>query len=99
MEGYASKLIVRIDGMLPGILNNREINGEIEQYKANFTVTDNTIYGFKNLLVETQTNIGLEPVRSVKSGLPHSVQIYGEFIFNLFFHRLWTIAILLSRRL
>ena len=45
LERYASTLIVRIDGMLPGILNNREINGEIELYKANFTVTNNKIHG------------------------------------------------------
>ena len=92
MEGYASKLRVEIDEMLPGILNNGQINGQIERYEVSFTVNDNMIFGVKgrnNLVVETRTNYGLEPVESVESGdvrdMNHIMQIESEYIFNVFF--------------
>ena len=85
-EGYACKLSIRIDGMLPGILNNGQINGQIEPYEVSFTMNDNKIYGVKtqSLVVETQTNFGIEPVESVESGDVHKVQIESEYIFNEF---------------
>jgi len=76
-EGYACKLSIRIDGMLPRILNNSQINGQIEQYEVSFTVNDNNIYGVKTgpVKVENHTQIGWQDVESVESGEYHNVRI------------------------
>ena len=85
VEGYASKLCVEIDEMLPLILNNGQINQQIERYEVSFTVNDNKIYGVNRLAVETYTQTGWESVESVESGEDHIVRIESEFIFIVFF--------------
>ena len=62
VDGYASKLCVEIDEMLPLILNNGQINAQIERYEVSFTVNDNEIYGVNRLAVETNTQTGWESV-------------------------------------
>ena len=59
-EGYSSKICLRIDGMLPGFLNDDELNGQIERYETTFVVDDNNkLYGLKDLSVDAQID-GLE---------------------------------------
>ena len=84
-EGYACKLSIRIDGMLPGILNNGRINGQIERYEVSFTVNDNNIYGVKTgpVKVENHTQIGWEDVESVESGEYHNVRIESKLILTV----------------
>ena len=93
VEGYASKLCVEINEMLPMILNNGQINAQMERYEVSFTVNDNMMYGVNGLAVETYTQTGWESVESVESGENHTVRIESEFIFIVFFHNS-----LLSRR-
>ena len=85
-EGYSSKICLRIDGMLPGILNNGGLNGQIEGHETTFVVNNNTLYGLKDLSVETQTDYDLVPVESVEcgeNGVYHSVQVESELILAL----------------
>ena len=81
-EGCSSKIRVKINDLPLLDRNNGEINGPIEQYEVSFTVNDNTLYGVKDLLVETPTNAGIEPVESVESGEDHLVRIESELIFE-----------------
>ena len=83
-EGYACKLSIRIDGMLPRIQNGR-INGQIERYEVSFTVNDNNIYGVKTgpPKVENYTQTGWEDVESVESGEYHNVRIDSKLILTV----------------
>ena len=81
-EGYSSKICVRIDDLLLLDRNNGEINGPIEQYEVTFTVNENSLYGVKGLLVDTQTNAEIQPVESVESGEDHLVRVESEFTFE-----------------
>ena len=81
-EGCSSKIRVKINDLPLLDRNNGEINGPIEQYEVSFTVNDNTLYGVKDLLVETPTNAGIEPVESVESGEKHLVRVESEFTFE-----------------
>ena len=81
--GYSSEICVKINDLPLVNRNNGEINGPIDQYEVSFTVNeDNTLYGVKDLLVETQTNAGIEPVESVESGEDHLVRVESELIFK-----------------
>ena len=82
-EGYANKLRIKVDGMLPRIQNNGRINGQIERYEVSFTVNDNEIYGVNRLAVETNTQTGWESVESVESGEYHNVRIESKLILTV----------------
>ena len=87
--GYASRLRVSINEMLPGIQNDGQINGQVREYKATFTVNNNVIFGLKDISVKTRTNMGMEsPDESPESpdeyekGKEHAVRVFCKFGFN-----------------
>ena len=80
--GYESQLRVTIDGMLPGIQNDGQLNGQVQEYEASFTVENNKIFGLKNLSVKIPTNTGMESTDEYKTGEEHAVRVYCKFGFN-----------------
>ena len=84
--GYESQLRVTIGGMLRGIQNDGQLNGQVQEYEASFTVKNNEIFGLKNLSVKIPTNTGMESTDEYKMGEEHAVRVFckGDF-FECFF--------------
>ena len=80
--GYESQLCVTIDGMLPGIQNDGQLNGQVQEYEASFTVKNNEIFGLKNLSVKIPTSTGMESTDEYKMGEEHAVRVFCKFGFN-----------------
>ena len=83
VDGYESRLCVSVDGMLPGIQNDGQLNGQVQEYKASFTANNNEIFGFgKNIFIRNAANPGMESTDEYSRGEEHAVRVSGEFRFN-----------------
>ena len=83
VDGYESRLCVSVDGMLPGIQNDGQLNGRVQEYEASFKVNNNEIFGFgKNISVKNADNTGMDPTDEYDAGDEHTVRVQGEFGFN-----------------
>ena len=83
VDGYESRLCVSVDRMLPGIQNDGQLNGPVQEYKASFTAKNNEIFGFsKNISIKNPANSGMESTDEYNAGQTHSVRVQGEFGFN-----------------
>ena len=80
--GFASKLRVSIDGMLPGIQNGGQLSGRVQEYEASFTANDNEIYGVKDLSIGNAANTGTVDKDEYVVGEEHKASVYGELEFN-----------------
>jgi len=74
--GYESQLRVTIDGMLPGIQNDGQLNGQVEEYEASFTVKNNEIFGVKDISIGNATNTGPGPKDEYNIGEEHKATVY-----------------------
>ena len=81
-----TSLCVTIDGMLPGIQNDGQLNGQVEEYEASFTVNNNVIFGLKKLSVKIPTSTGMESTDELSDeyemGKEHAVRVFCKFGFN-----------------
>ena len=77
--GYASRLRVSINEMLPGIQNDGQINGQVGEYEATFTVNNNEIFGLKDICVKIPTNMGMESPDEYEMGEEHAVRVFCKF--------------------
>ena len=83
VDGYESRLCVSVDGMLPGIQNDGQLNGQVQEYKASFTANNNEIFGFgKNIFIRNPANTGMDPTDEYDAGDVHAVRVQGKFGFN-----------------
>ena len=84
--GYKSRLLVSINEMLPGIQNDGQINGQVKEYKATFTVNNNVIFGLKDISVKNTANTGMESTDELSDeyemGKEHAVRVFCKFGFN-----------------
>ena len=80
-HGFKTDLTVEIKGMGPGNFNNGQLNGEIQNYQASFTVRNNRIFGFKDMNVQILTNGSWQDVENLPDDLPdtsmHNVSVEG----------------------
>jgi len=75
---FASKLRVSIDGMLPGIQNDGQLNGRVQEYEASFTANDNEIYGVKDLSIGNAANTGTVDKDEYVVGEEHKASVYVD---------------------
>jgi hypothetical protein len=76
--GFASKLRVSIDGMLPGIQNGGQLSGRVQEYEASFTANDNEIYGVKDLSIGNAANTGTVDKDEYVVGEEHKASVYVD---------------------
>ena len=82
VDGYESRLCVSVDRMLPGIQNDGQLSGPVQEYKASFTANNNELYGFKNISIKNAANPGMESIDEYNAREEHAVRVYGELGFN-----------------
>ena len=82
VDGYESRLHVSVDEMLPGIQNNGQLNGPVQEYQASFTANNNEIFGFKNISIKNAANPGMESTHEYSAGEEHAVRVYGKLGLN-----------------
>jgi len=76
VDGYESRLCVSVDEMLPGIQNDGQLNGQVQEYKASFTANNNEIFGFgKNIFIRNAANPGMESTDEYSRGEEHAVRV------------------------
>jgi len=78
VDGYESRLCVSVDGMLPGIQNDGQLNGPVQEYQASFTANNNEIFGFKNISIKNAANPGMESTHEYSAGEEHAVRVYVD---------------------
>ena len=78
---FASELRVSIDGMLPGIQNDGQLNGQVQEYEANFTA-NSQIFGVRDISIKNGANTGMDPSEEYVTGEEHRVVVSGKFTFN-----------------
>ena len=79
--GYQSQFRVSIDRLLPGIQNDRQLNGQVQEYEATFTA-NSQIFGVKDISITNGANTGMNPSEEYVTGEEHRVVVSGEFRFN-----------------
>ena len=82
LGGYESQLRVTIDGMLPGIQNDGQLNGQVQEYEASFTVKNNEMFGVKDISISNATNTGPGPKDEYIVGEEHKATVYRELGFH-----------------
>ena len=82
--GYQSQLRVFIDRLLPGIQNDDQVNGQVQEYVASFTA-QSEIFGVKNIFITNGANTGMDPSEEYVTGEEHKVVVSGGFGFNFYF--------------
>jgi len=78
VDGYESRLCVSVDRMLPGIQNDGQLSGPVQEYKASFTANNNELYGFKNISIKNAANPGMESTDEYNAGEEHAVRVYVD---------------------
>lgn len=81
VDGYKSRLCVSIYGMLAGIQNDGQLNGQVQEYEASYTA-NSQIFGVRDISIKNGANTGMDPSEEYVTGEEHRVVVSGKFTFN-----------------
>eukprot|EP00463_Aulacantha_scolymantha_P003085 TRINITY_DN3874_c0_g1_i1.p1 TRINITY_DN3874_c0_g1~~TRINITY_DN3874_c0_g1_i1.p1 ORF type:complete len:96 (-),score=9.80 TRINITY_DN3874_c0_g1_i1:12-299(-) len=69
VDGYKSRLCVSIYGMLAGIQNDGQLNGQVQEYEARYTA-NSQIFGVRDIFNKKMgSNTGMDPSEEYVTGV------------------------------
>ena len=77
--GVKSRLIVTVTGMLEGVNQQGQLNGQFDEYKAKFKINKNKIYAVRDLTLKNPANAGEVDTEEYQHGDNHTGTVTGKF--------------------